>query len=97
MTQRLGGDMSVEDILMNAVLLAGLIAFLMGTMTVAGLLRIAGGGGVRQVPAFSMPGVTDRDRVLRARLRARYQGQSHAVRVAVYRPLTAVVHDFGKY
>jgi hypothetical protein len=83
--------MSAESILVDAILVAGGIVILTGTLTVAGLLRIARGGGIRQAPSFSMPGVTDRDRILRARLRARYHGRSHADRVAVYRPLAKPV------
>jgi hypothetical protein len=79
--------MNAETILIDAIVVAGIIATLMGTMTVAALLRVARAGGIRRPPAFSMPGVADRDRILRARLRARYGGQSAGVRIAVDRPL----------
>ena len=84
--------MSVEGILIDAVLVAGVIATLTGIAVVAGLLRIAGGGGIRRAPAFYMPGVAARDRALRARLRARYRSQSGAQRIVIYRPLTIPVH-----
>jgi hypothetical protein len=79
--------MSADTILLDAIVIAGIIATATGTMTVAAVLRVARGGGTRQPPAFSMPGVADRDRILRARLRARYRSRSASVRVAVDRPL----------
>jgi hypothetical protein len=83
--------MSAESILMVTVLITGAIGMVTGTLVVVGLLRIARGGGIRQPPAFSMPGVAARDRVLRARLRARYHGRWGPGRAAVFRPLTGAV------